>query len=187
MDFVWKLYGVTVALVGVATLNLALPPPLGYISMRKTPSVADIVAFECIFQGKFQSVFANHDSWFSCLESHSSPRNINFRKRNLTQVAMEDLFLFIQILPQRSWKPLCMLVCIDMIHHICKRHYGSLRERGLFLKNVFQGCCPQQTAAKQFPDFWFRLYFFRLAAIRDKLVNDSYITQQWLTPRALAD
>ena len=35
MDFVWKLYGnmyavglhVTVALVGVATLNLALPPP----------------------------------------------------------------------------------------------------------------------------------------------------------------
>ena len=35
MDFVWKLYGntyavhVTVALVGVATLNLALPAPLG--------------------------------------------------------------------------------------------------------------------------------------------------------------
>ena len=34
MDFVWKLYGdtyavhVTVALVGVATLNLALPAPL---------------------------------------------------------------------------------------------------------------------------------------------------------------
>ena len=35
MDFVWKLYGntyavyVTVALVGVATLNLALPAPPG--------------------------------------------------------------------------------------------------------------------------------------------------------------
>ena len=40
MDFVWKLYGntydvhVTVALVGVATLNLALPAPPGRHDLR---------------------------------------------------------------------------------------------------------------------------------------------------------
>ena len=44
MDFVWKLYGntyavhVTVALVGVATLNLALPPPLGQPPPPLAPS-----------------------------------------------------------------------------------------------------------------------------------------------------
>ena len=45
MDFVWKLYGntyavhVTVALVGVATLNLALPapPPSADIAISKRP------------------------------------------------------------------------------------------------------------------------------------------------------
>ena len=40
MDFVWKLYSntyavhVTVALVGVATLNLALPPPPVHVSAK---------------------------------------------------------------------------------------------------------------------------------------------------------
>ena len=43
MDFVWKLYGntyavhVTVALVGVATLNLALPAPLADAAISKRP------------------------------------------------------------------------------------------------------------------------------------------------------
>ena len=42
MDFVWKLYGntyavhVTVALVGVATLNLALPAPPGGFTITIT-------------------------------------------------------------------------------------------------------------------------------------------------------
>ena len=42
MDFVWKLYGntyavhVTVALVGIATLNLALPAPLLSMQLEKT-------------------------------------------------------------------------------------------------------------------------------------------------------
>ena len=50
MDFVWKLYGntyavhVTVALVGVATLNLALPAPPGKSStFCMLPSVDDNV------------------------------------------------------------------------------------------------------------------------------------------------
>ena len=45
MDFNWKLYGntyavhVTVALVGVATLNLALPAPLKKMKIKKAPSI----------------------------------------------------------------------------------------------------------------------------------------------------
>ena len=61
---------------------------------------------------------------------------------------MEDLFFFIETLP-RPRKPICILVWIDIIYHICKWQFGS-GERGLFLKNVFQGGYPLQTTIQQF-------------------------------------
>ena len=56
MDFVWKLYGytyavhVTVALVGVATLNLALPPPPPDwpVSQYERPRAVALASFACV-------------------------------------------------------------------------------------------------------------------------------------------
>ena len=48
MDFVWKLYGntyavhITVALVGVATLNLALPAPLKTTKISELNKITEL-------------------------------------------------------------------------------------------------------------------------------------------------